>query len=601
MSIPLRTLAGLIVAPLALAAAPASAAPGDLDPTFGGGDGIVTTDFGGNDPARAVALQSGGKIVVAGGNGDFALARYNADGSLDTGFGGGDGLVTTDFGDDHDSAKAVVVEPDGKIVAAGSAGQSFALARYNADGSPDTGFGGGDGLVTTVFPESESDSANALVVQSNGKLVAAGWTSPNPEKPTYHFALARYNADGSLDTGFSEDGRVATSFLGDEVARALLLQPNGKLVAVGYSEAIGRGSFALARYNADGSLDPGFGGGDGLVTAIDNYQAISAALQPNGKIVAAGGWEYFLTARFNSNGEVDAGFDGSGALFPGYPGTARLARAVQVQKDGRIVAAGNVANEVTSDDDFGLARYDPDGSLDTSFGGDGMVTTDVTGPFDSATALTLQPDGKVVVVGATGSPKSEFAVVRYEGGGPPPPPPPNQRTVTVSKVGSGSGLVTSFPLGIECGPTCSATFEEGGTVTVTAIPDAGSIFAGWSNAGCPGTSSCEVSVSGDVQVTAVFVRQPAGIGETGSPAPGGSPAGAQTKRGRCGKARGKKGKCRKAQCKGVKGKKARRKCARKHAGLTAADRGIVRHCRLGRHLPSTVPGDMSQTYGFVFI
>lgn len=223
-------LVGMLVALLAMAAsASASATPGDLDPTFGGGDGMVTTDFGGTDSARAVAVQPIGKIVVAGGNGDFALARYNQDGSLDT------------------------------------------------------GFGGGDGLVTTAFPGSEGDEGNELLLQPNGKLIVVGTTHIPP---------------------------------------------------------YGKGSFALARYDADGSPDTGFGGGDGLATGIGNSSATSADLAPNGQIVAAGGSEYFLVARFNSDGSVDPGFDGTGGLFPGYRGTARLANAVQVQKNGQVVAAG---------------------------------------------------------------------------------------------------------------------------------------------------------------------------------------------------------------------------------------------------------------------
>jgi uncharacterized delta-60 repeat protein len=360
-------LAGIVVALLALPAS-AGAAPGDLDPTFGG-DGLVTTDFGGTDPARAVAVQSDGKIVVVGGSGDFALARYNQDGSLDTGFGG-DGTVTTDFGG-NDSANAVVVQPNGKIVAAGTSSSSFALARYNQDGSLDTGFGGGDGLVTTAFPGSEGDEGNELLLQPNGKLIVVGTTHIPPH---------------------------------------------------------GRGSFALARYNADGTPDTGFGGGDGLATGIDNYEATSAGLAPNGQIVAAGGWESFLVARFDSDGGVDTGFGGTGALFPGYNGTARLAYAVQAQKDGRVVAAGYVNDDVASETDFAVARFDTDGSLDASFGADGMVTTDFGGGADYARAIALQPDGKVVVAGKTESSEgSDFAIARYEGNPPPPiigPVPP---------------------------------------------------------------------------------------------------------------------------------------------------------------------------------
>jgi uncharacterized delta-60 repeat protein len=421
MRIRLQLLAGMIAALLALAPASAGAAPGDLDPTFGGGDGIVTTDFGGTDPAWAVAVQPDGKIVVAGGSKDFELARYNEDGSLDTSFGG-DGKVTTDFGGD-DAANAVVVQPNGEIVAAGEAGPFFALARYEKDGTLDSGFGGGDGMVTTDFPETDVDAANALVLQPNGKLVAAGMAWPDIDSPTL-FALARYEKDGTLDSGFGGgDGMVTTAFPESEgdVANALLLRPGGKLVAVGtvHDYPFGRGNVGLAQYDTDGSLDSGFGGGDGLASAVSIRQATSAALAPNGQIAAAGGWESFSAARFNSDGSLDKGFFGEGALFPGYKGTARLAYAVQVQSDGRVVAAGSVGDDVTGAADFAVARFDTEGQLDESFGGDGMVTTDFGGALDAARAMALQPDGKIVVAGRA---NGDFAVARYEGDEPAPPP-----------------------------------------------------------------------------------------------------------------------------------------------------------------------------------
>jgi len=177
--------------------ASAQAAPGDLDPSFGAG-GLVTTDFGSRgDFSLAVALQTDGKIVAAGNSSradvfdvDFALARYNSNGSLDATFGSG-GTVLTDFGTSVDAASDVVVQPDGKILAAGIRAGDFALARYNADGSLDAAFGSA-GKVTTDF--GSFDQANAVAVQSDGKIVAAGGTAGG-------FALARYNSDGSLDAG----------------------------------------------------------------------------------------------------------------------------------------------------------------------------------------------------------------------------------------------------------------------------------------------------------------------------------------------------------------------------------------------------------------
>ena len=367
-SVRLLLWTGIFVALLAMAATSAGAAPGDLDPTFGGGDGMVATDFGGEERARAVAVQSDGKIVVAGGDEDFELARYTKDGTLDTGFGG-DGKVTTDFGDDDESARAVVVQPNGKVVAAGKSGSLFVLARYNADGTPDTSFGGGDGVVTTDFPDTDTDAANALVLQPNGKLVAAGVAWPDINSPR-RIALARYEDDGSLDTGFGEDedGLVVTSFppkSEGDVANALLRRPNGKLIAVGivhdYPNGIGKGNVGLVQYNADGSLDTGFGGGDGMASERSVTQATSAALAADGQIVVAGGWENFLTDRFNSDGSVDTGYDGMRAIFPGWHGTGRLALAVQVQSDGRVVAAGGINDDVTGVDDFAVARFDTEG------------------------------------------------------------------------------------------------------------------------------------------------------------------------------------------------------------------------------------------------
>jgi uncharacterized delta-60 repeat protein len=429
MSVRFPLLTSAIAVLAAMAPASAGAAPGDLDPTFGGGDGLVSTAFDDDSGARAVAVQPNGKIVMAGGRKDFDLARYNPDGTPDAGFSG-DGKLTTDFGYEEEGANAVVVQPNGKIIAAGEAGPFFALARYNSDGTPDASFGGGDGLVLTDFPETDFDSANALALQPDGKIVLAGRAWPDTDSPE-QIALARYNGDGSLDTGFGEakNGLVVTVFPKSEgdVANTILRRPDGKLIAVGtvhdFPSGIGKGDVGLVQYNADGSLDTGFGGGDGMASARSVTQAMSAALAPNGQIVVAGGWENFLTGRFNADGSVDAGYDGTNALFPGWHGTGRLAYAVQAQKDGRVIAAGRIQDEETGEVDYAVARFDVDGSNDTSFGGDGMVTTDFEGSKNGARAIALQPDGKIVVAGGA---EGGFGVIRYEGGplAPPPPPPP---------------------------------------------------------------------------------------------------------------------------------------------------------------------------------
>jgi uncharacterized delta-60 repeat protein len=279
---------------------------GGLDTSFGVG-GKLRTFFGGNsEGADALVIQPDGKIVAAGfsdggspGDSDFALARYNPDGRLDTSFGFG-GTLRTSFGGDSESAKALVIQPDGKLVAAGFSNGGgaddfdFAVARYNPDGSLDPSFGGG-GFRT--FLGGSSEGANALVVQADGKLVAAGFSNAGGPGD-FDFALVRYLPNGSLDMGFGFGGTLRTFFGGDsEGANALVIQTDGKLIAAGFSNGAGPNDFdfAVARYNFDGSLDTSFddgiGANGGFRTFLGggNFEGAEAlAIQPDGKLVAAG-------------------------------------------------------------------------------------------------------------------------------------------------------------------------------------------------------------------------------------------------------------------------------------------------------------------------
>ena len=276
---------------------------GSLDPTFSG-DGKQTTDFGPFDLASGVAIQANGKIVVVGDGGsgganDFALARYNANGSLDTTFSG-DGKQTTDFGgtgEQSEGAAGVALQADGKIVVVGAGGagadvvhHDFALARYNPNGSLDTGFSG-DGKQTTDFGGLggfPGEGATGVAIQTNGKIVAVGATGgTNPNGNDSEFALARYNANGALDTSFSGDGKQTTEFGGDDAAGGVALQAGGKIVVAGAGGL--NSDFALARYDANGSLDPSFSGDGRQVTNFGgDDRALGMALQGDGKIVAAG-------------------------------------------------------------------------------------------------------------------------------------------------------------------------------------------------------------------------------------------------------------------------------------------------------------------------
>ncbi|MEX1047619.1 MAG: hypothetical protein WD050_09505 [Actinomycetota bacterium] len=416
------------------------AAAGDLDSSFGG-TGKVTTAFGtSHDDANAVAIQPDGKVVAAGSTEsgatgyDFALARYNTDGTLDSSFDG-DGRVVTPILDSWDFAQAVVVQPDSKIVAGGWAWNGtdydFAIARYNSDGSLDSSFDG-DGLVTTPIASSH-DEIYALALQSDGKIVAGGITW---DGTATDFAIARYNADGSLDSSFDGDGKV-TTIVGpsDDHVFALALQTDSKIVVAGPTRAT-NWDFAIARYKADGSLDSSFGG-DGVVTTqvgSGRDRAYGLAIQPDSKLLVAGEAEIgsnrdFALARFEPDGDLDPSFDGDGKVTTGIGGSHDDGRAIVLQPDGKIVVVGRSAG---SNSDFALVRYKTGGGLDTSFGGDGKVTTPIGAGNDGAFAAAIQSDGRIIAAGRTdiGSAR-DFALARYQTAGTdPPPPPPGECTIT---------------------------------------------------------------------------------------------------------------------------------------------------------------------------
>ncbi len=405
-------------------------AAGDLDPTFDV-DGKLTTDFGsGADVARSVAIQADGKIVVAGSsangiNNDFALARYNTDGSLDTSFSG-DGKLTTEFGSSYDRAYDMAIQADGKIIVVGgsivSTSFDFALARYNTDGSLDTSFSG-DGKLTTAIGSSD-DEAFGVAIQPDGKIVVAGrsWVGS-----TYEAAVVRYNTNGSLDTSFSSDGKLTTAIgTSQDNIFDVAIQVDGKIIIAGYTRFNPTyADFALARYNTDGSLDTSFSGDGKLTTNIGSRDdlAFSVAVQSDGKIIVAGVSDNvvdndFALVRYNTNGTLDTSFSGDGKLTTAIGAAHDNASAVAIQADGKIIVAG--ASTVGSNYEFALVRYNSNGSLDTSFSGDGKLTTPIGTAGANGNSVALQSDGKIVVAGGSGGNSVDFAVARYEGVSTPP-------------------------------------------------------------------------------------------------------------------------------------------------------------------------------------
>ena len=318
------------------------------------------------------------------------LARYNTDGSLDNTFDG-DGKLTTVVGTADSRANSLAIQADGKIVVAGVARNSnndFALARYNTNGSLDVTFDG-DGLVTTAIGTS-GDEANSIVIQTDGKIVIAG--SSFIGGITWDFSLARYNADGSLDITFDVDGKLTTAIgTSDDFAYSIALQTDGKIVIGGNSDIGGNLDFSLARYNNDGSLDNTFDG-DGKLTVTIGFATNEAAvvIQTDGKILITGGTgSDFALARYNTNGSLDNSFNGTGIVqTPVGTSNSAAARSIAIQTDGKIVVAGT-AFVTGNGRDLALVRYNPNGSLDNTFDGDGKVTTHINGnDFGNATKIS---------------------------------------------------------------------------------------------------------------------------------------------------------------------------------------------------------------------
>jgi uncharacterized delta-60 repeat protein len=431
-------LAGALALAFFLGVCPAAlAAPGDLDPSFGG-DGMATADLSGANHGRGMAIDGAGRIVVVG---NAALVRFNPDGSLDTSFGE-DGAVQIRFGAAGSLAYATAIDPLGRIVAAGclysSSASDFAVARFNPDGSPDLTFDG-DGVTTIDFGGGRYACSRAVALDADGRIVMAGASTLSGAAD---FAVARLNPDGSPDASFDGDGRALTDLDKPvDEAGGLAIDAAGRIVAAGRTGIYAEGNFdfAVVRYRPDGSLDPDFGG-DGIVTtdfAGSNDGAAAVAVDPLDRIVAAGtagnldGWNSdFAVARYGPDGSLDPTFDGDGRATADFGGSADGGKALAIDAAGRIVVAGDSRSVHHFHYDFGVARFLPDGSPDMAFGGDGKVTTS----FDSdrgygghghsfASGVALDDAGRILVAGS--APEDDFAVARYlsEGGDPTPSPP----------------------------------------------------------------------------------------------------------------------------------------------------------------------------------
>jgi uncharacterized delta-60 repeat protein len=383
---------------------------------------------------RAVAIQPDGKIVVMGVSYDgkkhrTLVLRFNSDGTRDNAFGVGGIFIYGEKGKGNNYGSGVALQPDGKIVVVGDSyygtSREVLVLRCNGDGSLDSAFGKGG--VTTYRSQlrENKDLSFGVVLQSDGRIVVVGSTYNGKN---YEPLVLRYNSDGSLDSSFGKGGVVAYKGLSNANVwgRAVAIQPDGKIVMVGVSYTTKKCDVLTIRYNADGSLDEGFGEEGAAPSSCPpggRDWGRSIAIQPDGKIIVAGNTRLgentnILLLRYNANGKPDTTFGMSGiASYQSIVKKGNWGQGVVLQSDGKIVIVGNSLSGPKKE--AYLARYNSNGTMDSSFGKEGLVHSNCPANANNwGFAVTTQSDGKIIVVGYAHSGKSkDILVVRYKSDG----------------------------------------------------------------------------------------------------------------------------------------------------------------------------------------
>ena len=396
---------------------------GALDRTFGTLGKVYTQVRPSTNYINDLALQPDGKIVAVGSGSGMEVLRYTASGVLDTAFNG-TGQAEITAGD----ALGVAIQPDGKIVVVGNnfpaSNLDMKVVRYNVNGTLDTTFDS-DGIATLAIGTA-TDIGYSVAIQSDGKILVSGRSDTPPSFTTSH-AIVRLNANGSLDTSFGNAGIVTPPVSATIFPHQLALQADGKFVISTRKFINGTTSLMLLRYGPGGDLDSSFGV-NGIVTTTfgsgTEYEAI--AIQPDGKLVVScssftNATSYdFAVLRYNVDGALDDSFGTGGIVItPIGPGaTLEQAKALVLQPNGKIVVGGRSPNG--SNQNFVSVRYNKNGSVDTRWGVDGIVRTDMGGPADGIHAMVIQPNGRIVVGGESdiGTPGTRrFALARYMGEG----------------------------------------------------------------------------------------------------------------------------------------------------------------------------------------
>ncbi len=416
---------GLILLPTFLL----SQNPGTPDLSFGDQGKKIITAGTGSGFGKDVAIQHDGKILIAGiasnGNAnDFVVMRLDEDGNIDPDFGE-NGMVFTDFANLTDAAESMAIDSSGRIIVAGYTdsgdGFLFAVARYSSDGIPDSTFGV-NGKV--VIPVGTSGFCKGVAIQADQKIVLGGYAT-NPQSGTNEFALVRLLTNGTPDDTFGENGLVLTNLnIGAAVANALIIQPDGKILLAGQAlrDATFHWEIAIVRYHDDGSLDVSWDEDGIVLTAIPNKDATISTIQiqPDQRILVGGysgtaqSNNLFTVARYEITGSIDLLFGDHGIVHNTYGAENNQITDLAIQPDGHIIVAGSSLSG--NGDRFAIARLDDSGDLDPSFGNGGVVITPV-GANAGIEAIALQEDGKLVAVGASFNvPKFDIVAARYETG-----------------------------------------------------------------------------------------------------------------------------------------------------------------------------------------
>ena len=406
-----------------------SAQYGVLDSTFNS-NGIVKTGFTTSFcQSKSSYVLSSGKIIACGFSrvgttNDFAIAKYNIDGSLDNSFSS-DGKVTLNIGTGFSVANCIIEQADNKIIVGGyarnSSNKDFALARFNSDGTLDNSFDG-DGILLTDFGLGYEEEIYSINIQNDGKIVVAGTSSNNIATISY-FALARYNVNGTLDNTFSSDGLV-TSSIGSSNNDALYsmdIQNDGKIVAEGstYNTSITNFNMAIARYNIDGSFDNTFNSNGKLILNI-GFSAYSVKSTNDNKLIVGGlvknTYDDFIITKINNNGTLDNSFGPSldGTCIVDFFSSDDVLLSLVIQNDNKIVCAGS---SYITGNDIALLRINQNGTLDNTFNGNGKIVTNTSLSNDIANSVSIQNDGKIIISGYSNNGTiDEFVLVRYTSG-----------------------------------------------------------------------------------------------------------------------------------------------------------------------------------------